>query len=107
MTYTKGPWIVGSNKVDVLCREEPHPYALIANTNTGYKEDGTGVYGIGEDEAKANARLISAAPELYEAAKMLQELMTAHSDNFRMEAKEIATDLMASTMIEKFRKAIA
>lgn len=54
-----------------------------------------------------DAYLMASAPELYEAAKMLEDLMTKWTDDFSMKAKSIPADLLASDMIEKFRKAIA
>lgn len=56
---------------------------------------------------ESDGHLFAAAPELYEAAKALQDLMMNHADGFRIETKDIAVDLAASSMIDKFKGAIA
>lgn len=51
-------------------------------------------------------RQIVASSELYEAALILEDLMLNHSNNFRMETKDIAIDTLASLMIEKFKNGL-
>ena len=43
---------------------------------------------------------------LINGAKMLRELMTNHENEFRIEAKDLATTMLAGEMIESFREAL-
>lgn len=43
---------------------------------------------------------------LINGAKMLRELMTNHENEFRIEAKGLATTMLAGEMIESFREAL-
>ena len=58
-------------------------------------------------EFHANINLISAAPELYAAAEILENLMSNFGDDFRIETKDLGPTLIAGEMIEKFKKALA
>jgi hypothetical protein len=55
----------------------------------------------------ADAHLIAAAPELYAAAKLLEDLMTNWAGDFRIEAKDMVPTMLAGEMIAKFKAAIA
>lgn len=61
MKHTKGPWQVSS------WYSEAGRSCGVSNGIQGV----AGVYGMGRDEAEANARLIAAAPELLEALARL------------------------------------
>ena len=66
-TFTPGPWTSedctpGGNKG--LCFAVKSEHTIIAKTTDGWKE------------ANANARLIAAAPELYEQCKLFERVIT-------------------------------
>jgi hypothetical protein len=62
--------------------------------------------GSSGEEFEANCRLIEMAPQLFKAAKLLEDLMTNHKGHFRVETKDLGSDLVASEMINLFRTAI-
>lgn len=66
MSYTKGPW---NTYVD----EEDEPIATYDGSNKRMTIADFRICSIDSNEKKANAKLISAAPELYEALKELLE----------------------------------
>ena len=69
-TFTPGPWTsedcTGGGMVG-LCFAVKSENTIVARTTDGWKE------------AKANARLIAAAPELHAQAKVLERLLVALS----------------------------
>ena len=76
--YTPGPW-----EVEIVESSTDEVYARIKGVafTDGIK---VGVYKKKlSEEAKANARLISAAPELLEACKEMQELLRLQEENGR------------------------
>ena len=60
--YTPGPWVSDGLKVEGDAQTHMHDIALVECLR---------VFDAGCEEAKANARLIAAAPELYEALEAL------------------------------------
>lgn len=66
-TFTPGPWTsedcTGGGMVG-LCFAVKSENTIVARTTDGWKE------------AKANARLIAAAPELYEQCKLFEKCLT-------------------------------
>ena len=75
MEYTKGPWTVGQpsgktifGKSDYIGNDEIFQRVAICD-ESGLYHQGFTVKALIEEEARANARLISTAPELYEALK--------------------------------------
>lgn len=101
--HTPGPWAY-----ELVQTSDPaYKYAVMRNGRGWWLTLVTGGQDNSKGEGEANARLIAAAPELYEAAKMFEDLMTTWPDEFRMEAKCIAATMTAGSMIEKFRNAIA
>jgi len=77
VSYTKGPWTITSNKID---GNGYHLASINASATT---------------EGKANARLISAAPDLLEA---LQEIIKCVDSN---------TAAIVNRVVEQSRAAIA
>lgn len=67
--HTPGPWILASNPKQILFKVEGHPYRLLAEAHHAVFNDGTGQGSLTDEEVKANARLIAAAPDLLEALK--------------------------------------
>ena len=67
--YTKGKWLVKTTSGYGTQIYSQTPIQHIATTHYGE---------IDIDEAKANARLIAAAPDLLKACKMLQNALTEH-----------------------------
>ncbi len=76
--FTKGPWVVYDEAVSVSfygteCRpgvESDAGEVIIVFGSDKY--DCSGVHGETQDQVKANAHLIAAAPEMYEFIKSLQ-----------------------------------
>jgi hypothetical protein len=107
--HTPGPWMIdGWSVYSESAQSEdgkPHNYFSVAEVSDrgGQLVRRT----IPKEEASANARLISEAPAFYEAAKMLEDLMTNWAGDFRIEAKDMVPTMLAGEMIAKFRSAIA
>ncbi len=63
--FTPGPWQVSGNAVKAIAQ------VAYCGASGSWSNKGTQV--IGDDEAKANAILIAAAPDLYAALKMMTD----------------------------------
>lgn len=68
--FTPGPWVV--------CPDVGHQIPVASVAMDGIKLNVSHVAGIRNGEGAANARLIAAAPELYEALEMLLRLDEEH-----------------------------
>lgn len=71
---TPGPWTVGRKLPGegiLISGADGAPVAVVADETTGYGQ----LYGLPADE---NARLIAAAPDLLEALKVAERLLTEH-----------------------------
>ena len=66
MKHTKGKWLIKSQEVGYSIEPE------IENDTYCIAD----VFGYAEDEARDNAKLISKAPEMYEALKNVYEFMS-------------------------------
>ena len=66
MEYTKGKWEVGSDSWDTYIGTGTQYLAKIINSGS-----------LTDNEVQANAHLIAAAPEMYEALKLLIERMNS------------------------------
>ena len=64
-TFTKGPWTSG------WVGEKPHGTAVVWIPDSSNER-----IEVHTSNARANARLIAAAPELYEQCKFLEEMLT-------------------------------
>ncbi len=70
--YTQGEWTLAGNPLQVVEYNGGRgPFRLIVEAWHGDQITGTGNSGISFDEAKGNARLAAAAPELLEALQAL------------------------------------
>lgn len=69
--FTKGKWLIGSPKNHILNQSPTGTYRLIADCSPKECIDGTGNHTISEDEAQANAKLVSLAPEMLECLELL------------------------------------
>lgn len=82
MNYTKGEWKVEDETV-IVCGMR-----LIASTTAGGFN-----YSAYRKENEANAHLISAAPDMYEALKALDEYGNA-SHPYNLKLKKVAFELL-------------
>lgn len=73
--HTKGPWKVNGDLMRPEIVNEDNTKAIAFMTSTG---------GTTLDEADANTRLISAAPELLEALERVEGLLSADCCNDRL-----------------------
>jgi hypothetical protein len=82
--FTPGPWEVFFPTDPDACAVRPGIDAISGPTLIlwGTDEDGEGVYGETPEQAKANARLIAAAPELYEALKKIADESVFNQQRF-------------------------
>jgi len=72
--YTKGPWKADTMGIYIFGPDEGGGQTVAMTRGTGYMSSTLGYSDEQiEEEQKANAALISAAPELLEALKELQE----------------------------------
>jgi hypothetical protein len=112
MNHTPGTWREGKSCAAIVSL---HPEALgkFLGETTGEERrmrlDTIEFYGgfpICESVSSWDRPLIMAAPALLEAAYELRDLMLNYPNQFKIQAKDLAIDLRASLMIEKFQKAI-
>lgn len=82
MSHTPGPWEKRGSAMVVMTPEGLHTFA-VGRTNA---------------EAEANAHLIAAAPELYEALQAGAKMRQLQKEYFKTRSKEI---LVASKQAEK------
>ena len=92
--WTPGPWAV-KWETNVFGGER-----LVAGTG-GHTSNISDV----EPENRANANLIAAAPELYDALAELKRLLTGA--DVRILGENIATDIVASIVFDKADRALA
>jgi hypothetical protein len=98
-THTEGPWILGDEN-NAGCEVQAGPVRISLDRADPF----TGAYVISRDEMLANARLVSAAPKLLDAA----EAMCAHLENIHNAgAREFAADPVATARYEALHAAIA
>ena len=75
--YTKGPWVVrfsiGHNGLIRVWRVGPADIADSSHGGIVLYDDATSLNPHADGEQEANARLISAAPDMYEALKLVWE----------------------------------
>ncbi len=69
MNYTKGPWVVDSEEKHAMGGERV--FKIVSDRPYGGLIAEASAWWVDTKSAEANARLIAAAPELYEAAKAL------------------------------------
>lgn len=74
--YTKGKWIARINDIGIDVIEEKSGFGIVDIGNEKSLSDCE--YPI--EEAKANAKLISAAPEMFEALKRVEAYLVANED---------------------------
>ena len=100
MSYTPGPWATHktegnggniSDRLEIVGPEEGRKRTLIAS-----------IYGFKMLEGQANARLIAAAPELYEALEKLFDLMISDkvSKDEGVRRLQMAADVLAKVREE-------
>ena len=90
--HTPGPWI--ANDKDEVRSSENALLATVWDTHQKQENDGSTTYISGN--AKANARLIAAAPELLEMVNQLSKSLTRTNDNDQrlyLEAKTLIAKL--------------
>ena len=103
MSYTPGPWATHktegnggniSDRLEIVGPEEGRKRTLIAS-----------IYGFKMPEGQANARLIAAAPELYEALEKLFDLMISDKvrNNEGVRRLQMAADVLAKARREEGR----
>ncbi len=80
MKNTPGPWTQTFNGTGILALSTTKTFMLIAETKIVHFETGCGVSSVNENEAKANAQLIAAAPDLLDA---LEGVLEQVSETFR------------------------
>lgn len=93
MAYTPGPWIIGKNGGEVISS-----FKEGLSIGGAYDDGAIGYYGgylIGESISKCNLPLISAAPDLLEAAKHLIEDAIDRGECFDEETGEMYEDWKA------------
>lgn len=76
--YTKGPWTMRESNFAL------HIYGVFKKSKNAFITAAywkNPDYGASREEAKANAQLIAAAPELYEAAKLVLAWYDAEEDH--------------------------
>lgn len=83
--WTPGPWVV-ETPMESICfsivdnAEQVYDWRMIANATWDDKDSReTGQPFIDKSEAKANAHLIAAAPELYEALELILPLAKGYA----------------------------
>lgn len=77
--FTKGKWKVDAHTIRISCR-------VFRSVKTGDVEYGNiaiipTIHGMSEQEALANARLIAAAPEMYEALERALNMLNCYDPN--------------------------
>lgn len=91
MTYTKGPWewlyaethhdgigrVVTAQVVDVTTSQCVVEFSNTSHSEIIYEDDGDGAGSFFDVQARANARLISAAPDMYEALDRLMRIIAS------------------------------
>lgn len=92
--HTKGPWYVFTcdGKIDPWPGIESDSLSIITFGEFG---DSHGVRGESEEEALANAHLISAAPDLLEAVRLLLSEWSETNDDIREENRRFARAAIA------------
>jgi hypothetical protein len=101
MKATSGPWKLHPDYLTIVLGADKQPVADCSGVAEQF-------FHVKRTQQKrhVNALLIAAAPDLLEAAYMLRELILNNSENFKIQTKDIAVDLMASERIDKFHRAI-
>ena len=116
MTYTKGPWewlydethhdgigrVVTAKVVDVETSQCIVDFSNTSHSEIVYEDDGEGGGSFFDFQARANARLISAAPDMYEAGLALngivehaQDILTEYLKPFGMAKDEAINQLLS------------
>lgn len=94
MTYTSGPWewlyaethhdgigrVVTAQVVDVATSQCVVEFSNTSHSEITYEDDGDGAGSFFDVQARANARLISAAPCMYEAGLALNGIVEHAQD---------------------------
>lgn len=106
MKHTAGPWkTCGAERGGCrCCLVWSTPVDVIVATAILAVDEVTGGEGVLLDEAKANARLIAAAPDLLECCKVLREIVQRDIDG---DPDRIATDGHREDAADKAAFAIA
>lgn len=79
--FTPGPWSadedpMGPEILTIIANADRPTYEWTFIAQIGVDDDHTDAQGVLRAEAEANARLIAAAPDLYEALKEVSQAMT-------------------------------
>jgi hypothetical protein len=99
--FTPGPWrygdederIVGGECVDIHAGEYCTPsYRSVASAESPFID---GEFCPLDEESRANARLIAAAPELYSTLEHIRELLVAYGPRYIEKATHLAEAVLA------------
>jgi len=113
LEHTPGPWsvepVMGDEDLSIILdyKVEGEGYPIVVANTLYHDLDRTPF--INRKQHEANARLIAAAPALYEALSGLRDVIreSETSEAIRFEVKDLPLEIWIDGVIEKAREALA